>query len=46
MGDAATSTAVTFSYNTTVTVERDHPTTGTTYGANWSGSITGTARRR
>jgi hypothetical protein len=48
-GNLGTSSAVTFTYNTTPTapvpptVSVTYPVDGTTYGADWTGTITGTA---
>lgn len=44
LSNTGTSVAVTFTYNTTApTVVVTYPLSGTTYGANWSGKLTGTA---
>ena len=43
-GNTTTSAASTFVYNTTApTVSITYPVSGTTYGTNWTGTITGTA---
>ena len=43
-GNVGTSSMVTFTYNTTApTAKVTYPVTGTSYGSNWTGTISGTA---
>jgi hypothetical protein len=44
LGNVSSSSTVTFTYNTaTPTVKVTYPVAGTTYGTNWTGTISGTA---